>query len=323
MPLGGLGGGGGSDLGGGIGGAIGGIAGLLLAGKGGKGEYEKAVKAWEALKAVDFDMTKLSPELQQVVGTMAGQDYQAQIGGPVSLTQDSPGAREAQLQALSGMQNFAQTGTDQESQLAAIEAQRAMGQQQQRSLGSMMQNLQARGRMGGGAEIAARNAAGQQSAEMGRGMGSDIVRNAIASRMAAIQGQGQMAGQLRAQDIGLSGEQAGQRNSFNEWLSRLKTDAAFRTGDSRAQAQQFNIQNRQGISNANMANTQAMRIRNQEYPNQMRQQGYENQVTRASGLSNALSQFGQAKYAEQAARMKNMQSAGQGIGGAAGGLYGI
>ena len=315
---------GGAGLGSGIGGAIGGIA--VLAGAGGKGgeKYHRlALEAWNKLKMVDFDMSKLEPAEQRMVAEIAPQLYDAQIQGDVSLTQDSPEMRESQLRALSQMEEIGETGLRQEDFLAAQDAQRQIGQTQRRYTQSAIQNMAERGRLGAGSELGARMAGGQASSELAASMGRDLQRDAIRNRLNALAMSGQFASDIRGQDVGVSSRRAGERNLFNEWVSALNTNASAANVAAQNQAQYYNVGTAQGISNTNVQNRYANAARNQEYLNDLRQQGFSNQLAKTQGLTRSYQIRGQAKDRERAAKEKAIIETGSGIGGAAGGLFGL
>lgn len=306
---------------GGLGGAIGGIAVLAgAAGKGGKQDYENALRLWQKLQTPGFDMSTLTAPELQMVAQMQAQQYSPQVSGQLALGEESPQARQAQVRALQQMQQVAQEGLPQADALAAQEMQRQAGAAHQRYTQAALNQLAAQGRLGGGADIAARLGAGQQAAELARGVSSDINRDAMMRRLQAIQQSGQFASGLRGQDIDFSMRNALERNAYNQWLSGLNTNVAAQNALARERAQNYNVGTAQGIANQNVANRYANQERNQQYLNQLRQQGFTNDVTRTQGLAGAFYNYGDLKERERAAKAQNIQNIGQGLGKGIGGI---
>jgi hypothetical protein len=311
------------DIGAGIGGSIASIAVLAgAAGKGGERERKKLVELWTKLQLPNYDLRALDPEELQLVAEYFPNVYEAHIPDEVKTVQDSPELRNAQMRGLSYLERVRDEGLPLEENLAAQEAQRSLAQGSRRIQEGAVRNLQERGRAGGGAEVAARMMGAQQSNELARGMGTDLARQAVMNRLQAASTAGNLAGDIRAQDVNVSGQQADAVNRFNQWVSQLKTGAAQYGADARNQAQGYNVGTKQRVADVNTMNRQEMAQRNQEYSNAMRNQGFSDQLKRLAGLSDAYQGLGQYKDAQQAARAKAIYSLGQGVGRAAGGAFG-
>jgi len=296
-------------------GALGaGIGGLLIGG-GGMDEYKKALEVIKAVQEPNFDKSKITPEQWKLVAQYKPEIYRQEAPEEVKNLVDTPAMKQAQYKALGQLQEIADKGLGEADRLAAIEAQNAMQMQQHRGSESMLQDLAARGRLGGGSELRARLASGQQAAELGRGMGSDLQKQAIQNRLNAIMQSGNLAGEIRGQDVDTSRQAAEIINRYNLANRQLAAQTGLQNAQSQNQANLWNAQNAQNTANQNTQTANQFKVYNQQYPNQMNQQEFQNSMNKAGALSGAYNQYGWAKDAERQGKINALAGIGQGIGG--------
>jgi hypothetical protein len=296
-------------------GSIGAGVGNLVIGGGGLDQYRKALEVIKAVQEPTFDTSKLTPEQWKVVAQYAPDLYQEKAPEEVKNLVDSPAMQQAQYKALGQLQEVADKGLGEADRLAAIEAQNAMQMQQRRGTESALQDLAARGRLGGGTEMRARIGAGQQAAEMGRGMGSDLQRQAIQNRLNAITQSGNLAGEIRGQNVDTSRQAAEIINRYNLANRQLSAQTGLQNAQMQNQANLWNAQNQQNTGNQNTQLANQFKMYNQQYPNQMNQQAFQNAMGKANALSGAYNQFGWAKDAERQGKINALAGIGSGIGG--------
>lgn len=313
---------GGGDIGGGIGGAIGGIVGLATMGKGGEREAKKRVKLWEMLQQPDFDYRELSPPELRMVAEYFPETYEAVVPESVRLTEDSPWARGQQADAVGRLGTYAKEGLPLSERLNAQGMQLRLAGEAGSIDDSIRRNLAARGRLGGGTEAAMRQGSSQVAANLARDMGSDLTQQAIENRYRANLAAGEQAGNLRQGDINLSSNRANAVNRFNEMVADLRNQAARDNWSERTAAQRYNVGTRQGLANENARSRYGVGLENLNRKNALKQGVYDNDVTKLRGQSEALAALSGAKYDEQAARLQNITSIGQGVGQAGGSLLG-
>ena len=314
----------GGDVLGGLGGAVGGIIGLATMGKGGKDELKEAIQLWRDVQTPGYDMRSLSPPQLRILAEYFPETYEAQVPQEVKLAQEEgPEGRQAQAGAVQYLRGVQEEGLPLAERLAAQEAQGRVAQEARSQDEAVMQNLAARGRLGGGTEAALRAGRGQTAANLARGMGSDLASQAVQNRYRAALDAGQAGGQLRAQDLEKARSNADAVNRFNELTAQMRTQAARDAMEQRAQAQAYNVGTRQRVGEENELARYGTQLENLNRQNQLRGQGFQDTVTKTTGLTGALGGLSQAKYAEQEARLRNAQQIGQGIGGAAGGAGGL
>lgn len=310
---------------GGAGSLLGGIFGLSSGNNdAGKKYLKQALAVWQKVQDPTFDFRNLTMDELKVLAEQSPETYQAIIPTEVRQILDSPEMRASQLGALGQIQDIGkQGGLALEDRLAAQEAQRAMAQQSQRNQASVLRNLAERGRLGGGDEIQARLLANQQAGELGRGMASDITRQALARRLGAIQSAAGLSGQIRGQDIGVSQANADITNRFNELAAGLQNQAAQYNAAARERAQGYNVQTRQRVGEQNVANKYNVNEGNLNRQNALQQQMFNNAAAKASGMSGAYGGLAQADYLQQAAKANNIQQLAAGAGKVAGGLFDV
>lgn len=312
----------GGDSGAGLGQAIGALAVLLgAAGKGGKGELKKIVELANALNLPQFDMQSLAPAQYSPGDQFMPEEYQAflQQQNP-ALATEGPEGRSAQLAALRQLQGAAEGGMPLVDRLSADQAQRSVADEARRGQLSVLRDLQERGRLGGGDELAARMLGNQQSTELAATMGRDLERDSAARRLGAAQSLGQQGGALRQQDFSNSMANSNVLNRFNEFVSNLVTGARAQNAGARQQAGFANVERRHDVADENETQRYQAALENLMRQNALRQQGYNNQLSKFGAQSGAYGGLGQAKYYEQAAKAQNIQSLGQGTGRAVGGI---
>ncbi len=317
-----IGGGGLSGAGAGLGGAIGGII-AMATDKGLPDEYKEIVQLWRNLQTPEFDMSDITPAQMRVVAELAPRTYETHIAGPVQLAQDSREGREAQLGSLRYLQQVQREGLPEADRIMAETAQRRMADEYSRANDALFANLKARGRLGGGDELAARVGLNQGAANLARDQGNALALEAVRRKFNAATGAGDLGSRVRGQDIALSQSNAGAMNRFNEFVSSLQTTANRHVAEEAARTDAWNAQNRQRIADTNEASRYAGQNENLNRRNRLIQAGYDNERARIAGLGGALGQLGYAKDAREAARQQNIRQIGQGIGGAVGSAAGF
>jgi len=187
---------------------------------GGKEEEARRVMN-EAAKI--YDAVEL-PQLERAV---------AEQVGPTALERITvdPAYKAAQMEALTKLGQISEEGGFTLADKAALN--KTLGALSRRDAGAraaIAENMQARGTLGAGAELAQRLAAQQESSQMASERGMDIAAQAQQRALDAIMRRGQMAGEMRGQEYG---EQ--------ERLAQARDAIARYNAGARASAQQYNL----------------------------------------------------------------------------------
>lgn len=218
------------------GGALGFVGGLF---GGGPSEQEKA--AAEAVRALE-QQYKIAPEearkivLQryQDIGALTPEMEQAILAEPSAYEQVTvdPRFRKTQLEALARLeQKVNQGGLDLEDRAALAEIQRQEAQAARGREQAILQNMAQRGMGGAGAELAARLASSQASADQAAQRGLNVAAQAQKRAAENIQ---QIANQARAMS--------------SDELARAESLAAARDA-----TQRFNVGQRSNVQQRNVA----------------------------------------------------------------------
>lgn len=299
-----------------IGGIVSSIINAADPGRTGKHFLKKQQKLWEDLPLPEYE--NLINQYLQSVGQLSPETYDAQISGQFRGIDEDPAAEQMQLRNLGRLEDIAEQGLPLEDRLAADEAQRAVAQEGGRAREQIMANLARRGRSGSGAELAAKLAGAGDQENMARGMGTDIARESMNRRLAAIGQLGSEAGQYRGQNIGKEAQISQMQNKYNEFLSSFNTQAAANAARQRNLAQEYNLGNRQRIADQNVANQFA----GTQARNQQMTQAFTDAYNKTSGQSGVLQNLANQQTAEQAQKQERVSKAGQGFDQSSVGLLG-
>ncbi|MDD1713429.1 MAG: hypothetical protein LUQ69_09725 [Methanoregulaceae archaeon] len=306
------------DVFGGLGSGIGGLIGLAGQGGGAENAYNRAAELFLKLQEPDFDTSKLSAEDLQIVGEYLPEVYDFVAPKDPQTIAESAEGRAGQVEALNYFENLRDQGMPELMRLDAEEAQNRMAQASRSNRLASMEALRRRGMGMGGDAIAANEMAGQTAADLARSQGNDIAKQAIQARIQAASQAGGLSGTLRSQDLARNEANANIWNNFQRFLSEGQTQAARDAAAARQEAQWANTQNRQRVSEANAANRQALAQRNQEYANTMKQEAYQNALSKAAGAAGQLGNVGAYRERQNAADVANYAGLGGMFGGALG-----
>lgn len=233
--------------------------------------------------------------------------------------QTDPRLKQAQLDALSTLQNIGQSGgNDAQAQSAMLQARQqndtaARGQRE-----AVLQNAAARGISGSGLELSSALQADQGAADRNAMAGTQAAADANQRKLAAIEGLGSLGSQVQGQEFGQQAQQA----QANDLISRFNTANAQQVNQANVgaqnQAQAGNLANAQSISNQNVG----LQNYQQQYNKGLQQQQYQNQLQRAQGAAGQGNVV--ANFQNQAGQ--NVAKALGGLGqtgfGVAGSVYG-
>lgn len=202
-----------------VGGLLGGVAGGLF---GGSSKRKQADKQRElALQ----DLLNSNPEMEASAFDGISTD---------------PVLRQAQLDALKGLQAEGNAGgLTIQSRAALNEANALQAQRERGSREAILQNMAQRGMSGSGTELAAALQNQQASADRSAATGTQAAADARQRALQAMSASGQMAGSVRGQDFGEASTKAAAKDArarFNasQRLTRAGMTANVRTGNANA-----------------------------------------------------------------------------------------
>lgn len=245
----------------------------------------------------------LTPAMQQ--------NITAQL--PAAIT-TSPAYQAAQSQALSQMQQQANTGFSQANRAALNQAQLQAQTATQGQLAGIQQNMQQQGLSDSGTSLAMKLAAAQQGANQLSTNADQQAQMAQQAQQQAISNLGQYGSQLQGQQF----NQAFQQQQANQAMQRfnIQNQLGVQSANTNAanQAQAANLANAQNVSNQNTS-AQNNELYNQQNQAMNQYNANKNTSEVQAGGYGALSGYntGQAQNQNQAAT-----NIGAGIGGIVG-----
>jgi hypothetical protein len=204
-----------------------------------------------------------TPELEQYI------DLKESEAGKV---QEDPSLRESQMGALRLMAQRADAGLTAQDRAAFNKLRNEVAAQEQGRQKSIIQEMQARGQGGSGAELVARLLSSQASANRAAQEGDDIAAAASRNALEAVARYGTMSGEIRRQDFETASKIAEARDLRNKMLYENSVNMQQRNVRSQNEGKMFNINKAQEVSDANV------RAANEELKRQVEAQAkdYEN-----------------------------------------------
>lgn len=260
---------------------------------------DAALAQFANLNIPDTDKMSLFLEEMKSSGMYSPEMEQALTLGPSSMENINidPRLRATQLSALEQVSGIAKNGLS-DADMASLELIRrqAAGEAQAKQ-GQILQNMQARGQGGSGAELIAKIQSAQSSADRLNQQALEEAKMMQQARMQALQQQGNMSGQIRSQDYGEQTDAAKARDAINQFNLLNQQQTSQRNTSNKNTAQQQNLANQQQIMNQNAA----LHNQQQQYNKNLQQQNFNNQMQLAN--SKAAAMQGRASgYQDQAAR---------------------
>jgi len=262
-------------------------------------DYSKALVLQEFERA-----GVLTPQLEQEVEIAA-----SELGN----VQEDQSIRDTQRQALEMLKQRGQVGLSAEDRAALNQVRGEVQRDSEAKRQQILQQMQARGMGGSGAELMAQLQSAQGASDQAA-TGSDAVMAQAQERaLRALSESGQMAGQVRGQDFDVNSTRARALDERNRMLAENSVSRQARNVGALNQAQQLNLSEQQRVNDANVS----MKNREQERQAQAQADRYAQQLQFTAGKTGQLRDMAdfrgdtaQRKYNEQVAM-------GKGIGGLA------
>jgi len=284
----------------GVGTAIGAIGGGLLGGLGSflgdddEAAMEELRRNQELYGAINTpEFLDYNPEEYSSAGDYLPEEAQG------SLISEDPALKGMQMGVLSKLSGLSETGLSDVDNAAFMRAQKLGNQVARGQSEAAMQNAAARGVGGSGMEFAMREAASQAGAERAQDAGLGQAAEAAKMRALYTQAFGDAASRTRGDDFRANAGNADILNRFTQMNTQARNDA-----------QQWNLQNRQDISNKNVGERNSA----QQYNNDIRQRNFNNQLAKVGGQAGANKDMAGGYAAKDAAAQSQFNNlAGMGM----------
>jgi len=258
---------------------------------------EKALKLEEYVSA-----GLITPEMAQA--------YTQSDTELANITTD-PRLREAQMQALTSLQDISDAGgmtlTDRANMSKVLSD---VATQQKGAREGQMQALRARGMSGSGMDLAAALNSSQAGAQTANQNALNIEAQAQARALESLMSAGTLGGNIREQDYSEQAKAAEAQDLINKFNVANRQDVSNTNVSTRNSAQAQNLANKQALLNSNVDTRNTATTYNQEAS----QRAFDNALKKAGYTTNQTNQLSNA-YANKANRTQQMWSGiGQGVG---------
>ena len=259
---------------------------------------EKGVQEWLKINVPDPEKQKLALERFVSSGEIVP-ELEAPLMAVESemkkIAQD-PRLKESRLRALSALEEEGYGGEGVEDAAARQQALIESGAANRGRQQAIVSDMERRGQLGSGLELAARldaqQAEGDRLASQSLGLEQDRRQRALNAMI----GAGDLAGDIQGDEYAMASDAARAADAINLFNTQNLQSVGQRNVDRANDANMYNLQNKQRIADENvkMGNFQ------QQYNKELAQQNFQNQAARASGLA--------GQYGAQA---QNQMQAGQ------------
>lgn len=227
----------------------------------------------------------LTPELEQDIDLEASK---------VSLIEEDPALREAQMDALRGIQERSKIGLSPEDRLALNQIRSEVGRETEAKRQQILQNFAARGQGGSGAELIAALQANQAGAEQASQAGDRIGAMASQNALQALSSAGQLGGSIRQQDFGVAQAKAGAEDAFSLAQFNAANQRQARNVGAMNQAEQYNLGQAQRTADINTQMENQERLRMEE----AKRDYWQDRMARANAYSGQADKWAGAKESD-------------------------
>lgn len=249
-----------------------------------------------------------TPEIEQAISL--GESQVAQI-------KEDPVLRGMQMEALQTLAQRGKTGLSPEDRAALNQVRGEVQRDIEAKRQQILQNMQARGMGGSGAELAMQIAASQEGADRASEESDRLAAIASQNALQAMSQYGNMAGNVRSQDFNVDQARASAEDEFNRFNVQNQQGVQSRNVGARNEAQQMNLGEKQRIAEANINRQREEQLRQE----QAKQQQFANKMDLARGKAGALTGLSSA-YSQQGQQQADMWSGiGSGVGQIAGSVF--
>jgi len=233
----------------------------------------------------------MTPALEQHI------DQQASQMGQI---QEDPKLKEAQMNALQILSQRGKGGLTPEDRAALNQIRNQIATDTEAKRQQILQNFQARGQAGGGAELIAALQGAQSGANAESQEGDRLAAMASQNALQAIGQAGTLGGQIRGQEFGQEAQKAQAQDVINQFNVANQVGQQARNVQAQNVAQAQNIAGAQNVSNLNVQQANQELLRQRE----AQRQQYLDTLNRAQAINQAAQGYGSkmSDYGQQASK---------------------
>jgi len=257
-----------------------------------------AIQLLRGVETPDIDAMQIQLEQlvqQGVITPEQAQVYQQQASQANNITLD-PALQQAQMDALASLQDIGTNGMTQMDRAKLAQIQREEATQGRGAREAIIANAQASGMGGSGLNLMSQLKNQQDQATRQSIRDTDVAGMAQERALQALQGAGQLGGNMQQQSFNQQFQKAGAQDAINQFNTQNMQNTGNLNTAARNQAQVANLGEKQRVSDANTAtrNTQ------QQYNKSLIQQDFENKYRKAGGQASALQNQANSQAQRQA-----------------------
>lgn len=245
---------------------VGGILGGISASSGRKAAAAAAAQAMAQLQAIGMppDLSReiilkqyqsqgvLTPELQQDINLQASN---------VGQIQEDPSLKSAQMESLGMLGQSARGGLTSADRAAYNQMRQSTQRDSEAKRQQIMQQMQARGQGGSGAELMAQLQSGQAAADESSAQGDRIAATASQNALQALRDRASLAGSVRGQDFSVNQARAEAEDQRNRFLFQNSATQQAANVAALNDARRANLNREQSVGdrNVSLANSESER----------------------------------------------------------------
>lgn len=288
-----------------MGGAIGGAASLvgnIIGGQQASSQYTAAdqlnARALEEIQNVGLppDLSKevllekyrsagtLTPELEQAIEQASSQLAQIEV---------DPTIKQAQMNALSQLQQRARTGLSPEDIAAINDVRRRSAEDSEAKRQQILQSMQERGMDNSGAALIAQLQAAQSESNQASQQADELAAQASRNALQALTNVGNLSGSMRSADFGEASTRAKAADELSRFNIENQRAIQQRNVLAKNVAQEANLRQAQALSDKNIGQSNTELLRQNEAKRQLYQDKLDKARAMAGGYQQRAKQFEQ------------------------------
>lgn len=220
-------------------------------------------------------------------GVLTPEDAQTVLANPTAYLdiEEDPTVRSAQMGALAKLQGITNAdGLDAQGKADIADIVRTLDTSARGSREAIVQNAAQRGVGGSGLELADKLTAAQDASSNASQQGMDAAALAEQRALQAIAETGQLSGQIRGQDYQKASDKAAAIDAIEKFNTANKQNVINANVAARNSAAATNLATKQRISDTNVTNANANKVRNAD----LIQQNFENEMKKKAGMTGQL-----------------------------------
>ncbi|MBK7497363.1 MAG: hypothetical protein IPI28_18910 [Candidatus Omnitrophica bacterium] len=241
---------------------------------------------YDSIRTPDPEAMKIKLEEYVQQGLITPEEAQVALQDPSAMEAivSDPSLKEAQMSALGGLQDVAESGgLDANAKARMNDIAKSEGIRERGAREAILGNAAQKGTSGSGLEFLSQLKNQQEGADRVSDRDTQVAADAESRALDALINSGNLAGNIRGQDFSEASKIAQAKDAINAFNTSNRNQTNMWNVGNRNDAQRMNLNSGQSIANANVDNRNKAQIQNKALP----QQTFENKLTLARAKSGA------------------------------------